>query len=75
MKIPEHWSKYIFSQPETGMDYHTTCVTLLDGRIFEDVAIIHSSIIGEVRGYDSIPFAADEIADIKITHRKWSFRR
>jgi hypothetical protein len=38
-----------------------------------DVLIIAGTIT-EVRGYDSIPFSADDISDITVTHRKWEFR-
>ena len=57
------------------MDYQIVAVTLRDGRVIEDVAIIGASLIGEVRGHDSVPFSPDEIIDIKVTHRKWDFRR
>ena len=56
------------------MGYQTASVGLCDGRIIEDVLIV-GGIITEVRGYDSIPFSADEISNIRVTHRKWEFRR
>jgi hypothetical protein len=46
---------------------------LSDGRIFPDVLIVGGTIT-EVRGYDDIPFSADQISDITVTHRKWAFR-
>jgi hypothetical protein len=56
------------------MGYQTASVRLCDGRVIEDVLII-GGIVTEVRGYESIPFSADEICDIRVTDRKWEFRR
>ena len=74
-RLPKHWSEYLCKQPETGMDYQIVAVTLRDGRVIEDVVIVGSSGIGEVRGYDAVPFAPEEISDIRLTHNKWTFRR
>ena len=72
--LPEHWSKFLLTQPETGMDYQVVAVTLRDGRRIEDVAIVHHSLIGEIRGHADIPFDAADITHIEITHRKWDFQ-
>jgi hypothetical protein len=72
--LPEHWSKFLLAQPETGMDYQIVTVTLRDGRLIEDVAVIHHSLISSVRGHAAISFDPAEIADIKVTHRKWDFQ-
>jgi hypothetical protein len=40
----------------------------------EDVLIVGGTI-AEVRGYDSIPFSAEDISDIIVTRRKWEFRQ
>jgi len=74
-RLPQHWAEFLHKQPETGMDYQTVSVTLRDGRVFADVAIVHCCLIGEVRGHEGVPFTPDEIADIQLTHRKWTFRR
>ena len=73
--LPERWSKFLLTQPETGMDYQVVAVTLRDGRVIEDVAIVHHSLIGEVRGDADIPFDPGDITNIEVTHRKWDFRR
>jgi hypothetical protein len=31
--LPEHWSKFLLTQPETGTDYQIVAVTLRDGCI------------------------------------------
>lgn len=74
LQLPDEWAPRLVSHPETGMDYQTASVRLRDGRVIEDVLII-GGIVTEVRGYDSIPFSADEISDIRVTHRKWEFRQ
>ena len=73
-RLPEHRSKFLFAHPETGMDYQIVAVTLRDGRVVEDVAIVHHSLVAEVQGHADIPFDRAEITDIKVTHRKWDFR-
>jgi len=50
-------------------------VTLRDGRIVRDVAIIQSELVGEVRGHADIPFDPADIVDIKVTHNKWDFQK
>ncbi len=68
--LPKKWSDFLLSKPETGMDYQIVAVTLKDGKNIQDVAIIHHSIIGEVRGCDELPFDPNEIVSIEVTHRK-----
>ena len=73
--LPEKWSKFLRTQRETGMGYQIVAVTLRDGRIIENVAILDSSFVGEVRGFPGIPFDPADIAHIEVTHRKWDFQR
>lgn len=73
--LPTAWSQFLATKPETGMGYQVVTITLRDGRRVEDVAIIESSIIGEVRGQVDIPFEPDDIAAVELTHRRWKFRR
>ncbi len=74
-RLPKNWSEFLLSKPETGMSYQVVAVTLKDGKKIEDVAVIGSSIIGEVRGYDELPFDPNEIVSIEVTHQKWKFKR
>jgi len=62
------------AHPETGMDYQIVAVTLRDGRVVEDDAVVHHSLVAEMRGHADILFDRAEITDIKVTHRKWDFR-
>ena len=72
--LPENWSEYLVSKPETGMGYQVVAVTLKDGRRIEDVAVVQSSLIAEVRGYAEVPFEPNDIASLELTHRKWKFK-
>ena len=74
LELPDKWAPCLLRQGETGMGYQTASITLEDGRVIDDVLIVGATI-AEVRGYDAIPFAVDEISDIAVTHRKWEFRR
>ena len=56
------------------MEDQIVAVTLRDGRVDEDVAIVHHSLVAEMRGHADILFDRAEITDIKVTHRKWDFR-
>jgi hypothetical protein len=73
-QLPQNWASFLAHQPETGMGYQVVAVTLRDGRRIEDVAIVGSLTIAEVRGYESIPFAPADILAVEVTHRKWPFR-
>ena len=57
------------------MGYQTVAITLRDGRKVEDVAIIESHIVGEVRGCTDIPFEPEDIVNVELTHRRWEFRK
>jgi hypothetical protein len=74
LQLPDSWAPRLVNQAETDMGYQTASVTVSDGRIFPDVLIV-GGMITEVRGHDDIPFSADQISDITVTHRKWAFRR
>ena len=73
--LPRVWSEFLAKKPETGMGYQVVSVSLRDGRKIEDVAIIQSSEIGEIRGYADIPFEPDDIVGMELTHRRWQFSR
>jgi hypothetical protein len=58
---------------ETGIGYHIVSLELKDGRSFDQVSASEGCII-EVRGYKEIPFASDDIASVRVTHKRWNFR-
>jgi hypothetical protein len=74
LELPDKWAPCLLKQAETGMGYQTAAITLQDGRVIDDVLIVGGTI-AEVRGCDTIPFAVEDISDIRVTHRKWEFRR
>jgi hypothetical protein len=74
-KLPKRWAEFLFRQAETGMGYQVVTITLDDGTKIEDVAIVESEIIGEIRNQPEMTFDPERIASIEVTHRKWQFRR
>ncbi len=75
LNIPDKFIKELMSKPETGMGYQVVKIILKDGREFNQVAVIQSSAIGQIRGMDNIPFKADDIDQIIVTHEKWDFSK
>ncbi len=73
--LPEKWSEFLSDQPETGMDYQIGDVVLKDGSVIKDVAFVGSTLIGEVKGYENIPFNPNNIKEIHLTHKRWQFKR
>ena len=72
LTLAEKWSEYLRSQPETGMGYQIVSITTKDGKKYPQ-AVIDSGFVTRVRGYEAIPFAADEISEIRVTHEKWDW--
>ena len=58
---------------ETGIGYQVVPVELKDGRFFDQVVASEGCII-EVRGYKEIPFVPDDVALVKVNHKRWNFR-
>jgi len=58
---------------ETGIGYQVVSVTLKDGRCF-DQAIASEGCIIQVRGYEDVPFAPSEVAQVRVNHQHWNFR-
>lgn len=64
--LPTKWIDYLKDKPESGMGYQIVTVTLKDGKSFDNVAIIQSALIGEVKGYNEIPFEPEDIVSIEV---------
>ena len=75
LNIPNKFAKELVSQPETGMGYQVVKIILKDGRQFNQVAVIQSSVIGQIRGMKEIPFKGEDIDKIILTHEKWDFSK
>ena len=71
--LPQELRQFLLDQPETTDDLHVVSVTLKDGRVFEDVAISQCSLVAAVRGYSHVPFDAQDVAELRVTHRRWGF--
>ena len=70
LNVPKKFEKELVSQPETGMGYQVVKIILKDGRQFNQVAVIQSSVIGQIRGMKEIPFKGEDIDKIILTHEK-----
>lgn len=57
---------------ETGIGYQVVSVDL-NGRSFDQVSASEGCII-EVRGLKETPFASNDIALVRVTHKRWNFR-
>jgi len=71
--IPAEWLEYLKGKPESGMGYQVVSVSLKDGRRFEQV-VVAEGCFTQVRGYKNIPFTQDNIASVKLNHKRWNFR-
>ncbi len=72
--LPKKWQEFLSKKPETGMGYQVVNLILEVGRRIDDVVIIQSALIGEIRNGD-VPFDPEKITEIELTHKKWNFRR
>ena len=71
--IPSETAADLKRQNETGLGYQVVSVQLKDGRNFDQVIASEGCIIA-VRGYTEIPFQFDEVATVKVNHKRWNFR-
>ena len=71
--IPSRFVDHLKRAAETGIGYQVISVELKDGRSFDQVATSEGYII-EVRGYEEIPFAPDDVASVSVNHKRWNFR-
>jgi hypothetical protein len=71
--LPKKWQEFLAKKSETGMGYQVVNLILEDGTRIDDVAIIQSALIGEIRRGD-VQFDPEKIIEIELTHKKWNFR-
>ena len=71
--IPTDFAARLKEASETGLGYQVVSVELKNGNSFDQVATSEGYVI-EVRGYDEIPFSADDVADVRVNHKRWNFR-
>src|SRR5207249_11210647 len=65
--------QFLLHLTETTQELHVVSLILKDGRVFEDVAISHCSLVTAVRGHAHVPFDAKDIEELRVTHRRWGF--
>jgi hypothetical protein len=63
--IPNEWTDSLRRQEETGLGYHIVSVSLRDGRRFDQ---------GVASEGCEVPFQQDEVASVRVNHRRWNFR-
>jgi len=69
LPLPPKWVSYLRDQPESGMTYQMLTVSLHDGRSFERVPHVAGRIdLKGIEGFWKVPFEANEIANIVVTH-------
>jgi hypothetical protein len=71
--IPPETATDLKQQRQTGLGYQVVSVQLKDGRSFDQVVVSEGCII-TVRGYAEVPFQLDEVATVKVNHKRWNFR-
>ena len=70
--LSDSWGPKLVAQGETGMGYQIASVVLKDGRRFDRVVIVGRNIT-QVKDIEGIPFTAEQIEQIIVTHDKWDF--
>jgi hypothetical protein len=60
-------------EKETGIGYQVVSMKLNNGRCFDRVVASEGCII-QVRGYEAVPFAPDDMASVSVNHKRWNFR-
>jgi hypothetical protein len=71
--IPRELVDNLKKAGETGMGYQVISVELRDGRRFDQVLASEGCII-EVRGHKEIPFGPNDMASVRVNHKRWNFR-
>ena len=68
--LSEKLTQELRNQSETGMGFQICTVILKDGRSFERVLILDASEIATADGETDLPFQANQIQSIVVTHDK-----
>ena len=63
VKLPEPWSAFLLTQPESGMGYQRVDVRLEDNRELRDVVVLNAELIELPAEY-----ARSQICDLRL-HR------
>ena len=71
-KFSGKWLPTVCKLGETGMGSVVVCVALRDGRNYPQV-LIDSGYLSRVRGLPNVPFAEDDVVEIKQADAKWNW--
>jgi hypothetical protein len=71
--LPNEWADCLRRHEQTGLGYQVVSVNLRDGRRFGQVVVSEGCVI-QIRGHRDVPFTQDEVASVKVNHRRWNFR-
>jgi hypothetical protein len=63
MTLPPRWTKYLLSQPESGMGYQRVAVRLRDGRTFAEALVFNAEQL-EIK--EDVELKPDEIVEITV---------
>jgi hypothetical protein len=74
VQIPLETARDLKNSAQTGPGYQVVSVELVDGRIFDPVVVSEDHVI-QVRGFNEVPFAPEDVARVKLSHRRWNFRQ
>jgi hypothetical protein len=72
--IPVESAKRLKDDKEAGLGYQFVSIRLKDGRYFEPAVASEGCII-QVKGYQNLPFTAEEVEFVTVTEKHWNFRR
>jgi hypothetical protein len=72
--IPQDSVERLRKDKKKEWGYQFVSVTLKDGEHFEP-AVASKVYISEVKGHMDIPFTADDVESVAVTHKHWNFRR
>jgi hypothetical protein len=72
--IPPESVEQLRKDKKREWGYQFVSVTLKDGRRFEPAVASEGCII-EVKGHMDVPFSADDVESVAVTHKHWNFRR
>jgi len=71
--VPSESADLLKREKETGIRYQVVSVKLKDGRCYEQAVASEGCII-QVRGYEDVPFAPNELESVRVNHKRWNFR-
>ena len=69
-QLPSKFVEILRNEPESGMGYQIVTVVTTGGRRYDRVMIVDGTDIASVDGQSEIPFDANEVERIIVTHDK-----